>query len=76
MKTKQQSSFFITKRVFSRKQFRPISQDKIFYLTHFCREFGHLSKKQQERFIKDIKKFFGDDLHMVEHWEKKLNIKL
>jgi hypothetical protein len=76
MKTKQQSSFFITKRSFSRKPFRPIRQDRIFYLTHFRREFGHLSKKQQDRFIKDIKKFFGDDSIMVEHWEKKLNIKL
>jgi hypothetical protein len=76
MKTKQQSSFFITKRAFSRKPFRPIAQDKIFYLTHYRREFQQLSKKQQDRFIKDIKKFFGDDFHMVEHWEKKLNIKL
>ena len=76
MKQKQQSAYFITKRVFTRNSFRPIPQNKIFYFTHFRREFQHLSKKQQDRFIKDIKKFFGDDFHMVEHWEKKLNIKL
>jgi hypothetical protein len=76
MKTKQQSSHFITKKVFGKKTRSSIPQNKIFYFTHFRREFQQLSKKQQDRFIKDIKKFFGDDFHMVEHWEKKLNIKL
>ena len=76
MKTKQQSAYFITKRVFSKNTFRPIPQEKIFYFTHFRREFQHLSKKQQDRFVKDLHKFFGGDSFMVEHWERKLNIKL
>jgi hypothetical protein len=76
MKTKQQASYFVTKRVFSRDSFCPIPQNKIFYFTHFRREFQNLSKKQQDRFIKDLKKFFGGDYFMVEHWERKLNIKL
>ena len=76
MKTKQQSAYFITKRVFSRNTFRPIPQEKIFYFTHYRREFQNLSKKQQDRFVKDLKKFFGGDYFMVEHWERKLNIKL
>ncbi len=76
MKRKQQSAYFITKRVFSSNPFRPIPQDKIFYFTHYRREFQHLSKKQQDRFVQDLKKFFGGDYMMVEHWERKLNIKL
>jgi len=75
MKTKQQSAYFITKRVFS-KSFRPIPQNKIFYFTHFRRDFNSLSTKQKERFIKDLKKFFGHDYMMVDHWERKLKIKL
>ncbi len=76
MKQKQQSAYFITKRVFSKNSFLPVPQNKIFYFTHFRREFLHLSKKQQDRFIKDLNKFFGGDYFMVEHWERKLNIKL
>ena len=76
MKTKQQSSYFITKKLFGKKTRYTIPQEKTFYFTHFRREFQHLSKKQQDRFIKDIKKFFGHDYMMVEHWERKLNIKL
>jgi len=76
MKRKNQSAYFITKRIFSKNPFRPVPQDKIFYFTHYRRDFQKLSKKQQDRFIKDIKKFFGDDSIMMEFWEKKLNIRL
>ena len=76
MKRKQQSTYFITKRVFSKTPFLPVPQDKIFYFTHYRREFLHLSKKQQDRFVKDLNKFFGKDYLMVEYWERKLNIKL
>ena len=76
MKTKQQSSYFITKKLFGKKTRYTIPQEKIFYFTHFRREFQHLSKKQQDRFVKDLHKFFGGDYFMVEHWERKLNIKL
>jgi len=76
MKQKQQSAYFITKRVFSKTPFLPVPQNKIFYFTHYRREFQNLSKKQQDRFVMDLNKFFGGDYLMVEYWEKKLNIKL
>ena len=62
--------------MFGKKSHVIIPQEKIFYFTHFRREFGHLSEKQQDRFIKDLNKFIGGDSFMVEYWERKLNIKL
>lgn len=76
MKSKQKSAYFVTKKVFSKNSFRQIPQNKIFYFTHFRREFQHLSEKQKVRFIKDLKRFIGGDYMMKEHWERKLNIKL
>lgn len=76
MKSKPQSAYFITKKVFSKESFRPIPQNKIFYFTHFRRDFSKLSKKEQQRFIEDIQKFFGHDYMLIEHWERKLNQKL
>jgi len=76
MKTKQQSSFFITKRAFSRKPFRPIKQDRIVYFTHLNREFSQLNEKQKRQFVKEVRNIFCDNQYMMEHWEKKLNIKL
>ena len=76
MKTKQQSSFFITKRSFSGKPFRPIRQDRIAYFTHLNREFSQLNEKQKKQFVKEVRNIFGDDQYMMDHFEKKLNIKL
>ena len=76
MKTKQNSSYFITKKMFGKKSRTIIPQNKIFYFTHFRRNFQDLSTKQQERFVNDLKKFFGHDSSMVDYWERKLNIKL
>jgi hypothetical protein len=76
MKGKQKSNYFVTKRTFSKNPFQGVSQNKIFYFTHYRRDFQKLSKKQQTQFIKDIKRFFGDDFIMMECWEKKLKIRL
>ena len=76
MKKTQNSSYFITKKMFGKKTRTIIPQEKIFYFTHFRREFQHLSKKQQDRFIKDLNMFIGGDYMMKEYWERKLNIKL
>ena len=76
MKPKKNSSHFITKKMFGKKSSVVIPQEKIFYFTHFRREFQHLSKKQQDRFVKDLNKFIGGDYMLKEYWERKLNIKL
>jgi hypothetical protein len=76
MKTKQQSSFFVTKRIFSRKPIHPIRQDRIVYCTHLNREFSQLNEKQKRQFIKEVRNIFGGDYHMMDYFEKQLNIKL
>lgn len=62
--------------MFGKKTRTVIPQQKIFYFTHFRRDFQQLSVKEKARFVKDIKKYFCSDYIMVEHWERKLNIKL
>lgn len=62
--------------MFGKKTRTVIPQQKIFYFTHFRRDFQQLSVKEKVRFVKDIKKYFCSDYIMVEYWERKLNIKL
>ena len=76
MKTKPKSSYFITKKMFGKKSRIVIPQNKIFYFTHFRREFQNLSMEEKARFLKDLKKFFAYDEFMVDYWERKLNVRL
>ena len=60
---------------FKHKAVRP-KQSNLFYLKYNSCNFSLLNSKLQKKLVIDINNRFGDDLHMMEYWSKKLNLHL